>query len=260
MPSGPPDLHLLPPERPGDRGWPRRGRQRPPLTGLRACPRRGRPAPRAGRQLDHRAGPRTAGPLEGDGSCRPELGRPGPFLRPGLFRSRLSRATQPGEGGRGSRVGCYCGRVGFGHSPPERFRFLRVPFGRLGAAGSPKTFQVGAHNINSFAGLGTSKRWECARCGVSAGRIDGSRSALPANWTGSGARTFCLSCSRALAGEEAQEAAPAGSSREDLIRIRRRGLIEFEIRRAPEAPNRTIARACRTSTGAVAAVREAPGA
>lgn len=102
-------------------------------------------------------------------------------------------------------------------------------------------------------------RWECARCGVSAGRIDGSRSTQPANWTGSGERTFCLSCSRALAGEAAEECAPAGSSRDELIRIRRRGLIEFEIKRAPEAPNRTIARACRTSTGAVAAVRQAPG-
>ena len=99
-------------------------------------------------------------------------------------------------------------------------------------------------------------RWDCARCGVSAGRIDGKRSALPANWTGSGKQTFCLSCSRALAGEAAQEAAPADSSRDDLVRIRRRGLIEFELRRSPEAPNRTIAQACRTSTGAVAAVRD----
>ncbi len=102
-------------------------------------------------------------------------------------------------------------------------------------------------------------RWECARCGVSAGRIDGGRSALPASWTGAGERTFCLSCSRALAGEAAEESAPAGSSRDDLARIRRRGLIEFEIQRAPEAPNQAIARACRTSAGAVAAVRETPG-
>jgi hypothetical protein len=66
---------------------------------------------------------------------------------------------------------------------------------------------------------------------------------------------FCLSCSRALAGDAAMESAPTDCSREELARIRRRGLIEFEISRFPEAPNRTIARACRTSTGAVAAVR-----
>jgi hypothetical protein len=102
-------------------------------------------------------------------------------------------------------------------------------------------------------------RWECARRRVSAGRIDGGLSALPLAWTGAGEKTFCLSCSRALAGEVAEDSAPDGTSRDDLVRIRRRGLIEFEIDRDPEAPNRTIARACRTSTGAVAAVRDAPG-
>jgi hypothetical protein len=106
---------------------------------------------------------------------------------------------------------------------------------------------------------GDSVRWGCDRCGVSVGRMDGRRSALPASWTGSEQRAFCLSCSRALAGDAAQESAPADSSRDDLVRIRRTGLIEFEIRRAPEAPNRTIAQACHTSTGAVAAVREASG-
>jgi hypothetical protein len=100
-------------------------------------------------------------------------------------------------------------------------------------------------------------RWSCARCGVSAGRIDGKRVALPATWTRSEERIFCLACSRALAGEAAMESASGDSTREELAQIRRRGLIEFEIRRFPEAPNRTIARACRTSTGAVAAVRDA---
>ncbi len=52
------------------------------------------------------------------------------------------------------------------------------------------------------------------------------------------------------------ESAPENSPREELVRIRRRALIEFEISRSPDAPNRTIAQACRTSTGAVAAVRE----
>lgn len=51
------------------------------------------------------------------------------------------------------------------------------------------------------------------------------------------------------------ESAPADCSREDLIRIRRTALIEFEINRSPDAPNRRIAQTCRTSTGAVAAIR-----
>jgi hypothetical protein len=43
-----------------------------------------------------------------------------------------------------------------------------------------------------------------------------------------------------------------------MVRIRRTALIEFEIRRSPEAPNRTIARACHTSPAAVAAIRQEP--
>jgi hypothetical protein len=66
---------------------------------------------------------------------------------------------------------------------------------------------------------------------------------------------FCLACSRARAGEAAMDSAPATSSREERVRLRRTALIEFEIGRAPEAPNRTIAQACRTSGPAVAAVR-----
>jgi hypothetical protein len=100
-------------------------------------------------------------------------------------------------------------------------------------------------------------RWSCARCGVSAGRIDGRHVPLPATWTRSGGRIFCLSCSRDLAADAAIESAPADSSREDITRIRRTALIEFEISRSPDAPNRTIAQACRTSPRAVAAIREA---
>jgi len=51
------------------------------------------------------------------------------------------------------------------------------------------------------------------------------------------------------------EAAPDSCTREDRVRLRRTALIEFEIDRAPEASNRTIAQACRTSGAAVAVVR-----
>lgn len=57
----------------------------------------------------------------------------------------------------------------------------------------------------------------------------------------------------------ALDAAPDACSREDRARLRRTALIEFEIDRAPEAPNATIARACRTSSAAVAAVRDELG-
>jgi hypothetical protein len=99
-------------------------------------------------------------------------------------------------------------------------------------------------------------RWSCARCEVSVGRIDGGPTVLPASWSRSDGEVLCLTCSRAQAGEAAMESAPAASSREDRVRLRRTALIEFEIDRAPEAPNRTIASACRTSPAAVAVVRD----
>jgi hypothetical protein len=98
-------------------------------------------------------------------------------------------------------------------------------------------------------------KWTCSRCGVSVGRIDHKPADLPLTWTKAGVRKFCLSCSRALAGDMAMDSAPAGCSREDLVRIRRDALIEFEIGRAPEAPNGAIARVCHTSTAAVASIR-----
>jgi hypothetical protein len=102
-------------------------------------------------------------------------------------------------------------------------------------------------------------RWSCARCEVSVGRSDGEPAPLPASWSRSIGQTFCLTCSRARAGEAAMDSAPLACSREDRVRLRRTALIEFEIGRVPEAPNRKIALACRTSSAAVAAVRDGMG-
>jgi hypothetical protein len=99
-------------------------------------------------------------------------------------------------------------------------------------------------------------RWTCEKCGVSVGRIDAAPAELPDTWTRAEEGSYCLTCRRALAGEAALDGAPPESSREDLVRIRRTGLIEFELRRDPESPDRTVARACSTSPSAVAAVRQ----
>ncbi len=98
-------------------------------------------------------------------------------------------------------------------------------------------------------------RWSCSRCAVSVGRMDGEPTMLPMNWSRSDDQILCLGCRRAQAGESAMDSAPTASSREDRVRLRRTALIEFEIGRAPEVPNRTIALACRTSIATVAAVR-----
>jgi len=99
-------------------------------------------------------------------------------------------------------------------------------------------------------------RWSCSRCGVSVGQMDGVPTELPVSWSRSEDQVLCLTCSRAQAGEAAMDAVPDSVAREDRVKVRRTALIEFEIERAPEAPNATIARACRTSSAAVAAVRD----
>lgn len=100
-------------------------------------------------------------------------------------------------------------------------------------------------------------RWSCARCNVSVGRMDGAAAGLPANWMRRGPSTFCLGCSRALAGDDALDAAPEVISRDEQVRLRREAQIRFEIDRAPLAPDRTIAQACHTSPKTVASVRNA---
>jgi hypothetical protein len=99
------------------------------------------------------------------------------------------------------------------------------------------------------------QRWTCARCGVAVGRIDGSRIPLPESWESSAEGELCLGCRRGLAAESAQHSAPSGSSSADRAKARRAGLIEFELRRTPDLPDRTIATACRTSVAAVKATR-----
>jgi hypothetical protein len=85
--------------------------------------------------------------------------------------------------------------------------------------------------------------------------MDGEPIGLPDTWTRPDGECFCLSCSRARAGEAAMDLVPETTSLEDRARVRRTALIEFEIGRMPAAPDRAIATACRTSSGAVAAVR-----
>ena len=99
-------------------------------------------------------------------------------------------------------------------------------------------------------------RWSCARCQVSAGQIDERPSPVPPTWTRSEGLAYCLSCSRARAADEAMELLPDSITGEVRAKLRRKALIRFEITRSPESPTRVIASACRTSTMAVAAVRD----
>lgn len=99
------------------------------------------------------------------------------------------------------------------------------------------------------------KVWLCDRCAVSAGRIDGEATPLPACWESSADGRFCLTCRRERAAEAALEAAPSGSPVDARAKLRRAALIEFEVARTPDHPDGVIARACHTSVAAVTRAR-----
>ena len=97
--------------------------------------------------------------------------------------------------------------------------------------------------------------WTCDGCGVTVRRMDGSRAPLPESWVSSIDGSFCLGCRRQRAAEAAAEAAQPGQDRGAVDKLRRAGLIEFEVLRTPDLTDNTIARACHSSVAAVAAAR-----
>jgi hypothetical protein len=85
--------------------------------------------------------------------------------------------------------------------------------------------------------------------------MDGEPVPLPETWETCSEGEFCLSCRRSRAAEAALDRAPAVARPEDQAKVRRSGLVEFEVRRTPALPDRAIAKACRTTTATVAAAR-----
>jgi hypothetical protein len=111
----------------------------------------------------------------------------------------------------------------------------------------------------SVATTDTARKWTCARCGVSASRIDGERIPLPESWATSTEGLFCLTCRRERAAEAAVEAVSEECSSDVRAKMRRSGLLEFEVRRAPDRADSAIAKACHTSASAVARARDVVG-
>ncbi len=105
----------------------------------------------------------------------------------------------------------------------------------------------------------TAPKWTCDRCGVSVSQLDGAAVPLPKTWTTAADGNFCLTCRRERAGDAALEAAPADSNNDTRMKARRAGLLEFEVRRAPDRADNAIAKACHTSASAVARARDVVG-
>ena len=105
----------------------------------------------------------------------------------------------------------------------------------------------------------TAPKWTCDRCGVAVSRLDGAAVPLPETWATATDGNFCLTCRRERAGEAALDAAPDDCSNDTRVKVRRAGLLEFEVRRAPDRADNAIAKACHTSASAVARARDVVG-
>ena len=105
----------------------------------------------------------------------------------------------------------------------------------------------------------TAPKWTCDRCGVAVSQLDGASVPLPETWTTAADGNFCLTCRRERAGDAALEAAPADCNNDTRVKVRRAGLLEFEVRRAPDRADNAIAKACHTSASAVARARDVVG-
>jgi hypothetical protein len=102
--------------------------------------------------------------------------------------------------------------------------------------------------------LATARKWTCDRCGVAVSRMHGERVPLPDTWIDSAEGCYCLGCRRERAADAALEEATE-CDRGDRAKLRRATLIQFEVQRVPDRSNNVIAKACRTTPAAVAAVR-----
>jgi len=100
----------------------------------------------------------------------------------------------------------------------------------------------------------TAHKWTCDRCRVAVSRMHGERVPLPDTWVDSTEGCYCLGCRRERAADAALEATTEGD-RGARAKLRRATLIEFEVERVPDRSNNTIAKACRTTPAAVAAIR-----
>jgi hypothetical protein len=105
----------------------------------------------------------------------------------------------------------------------------------------------------------TARKWTCGRCGVSASLIDDTPTPLPESWESSAEGLFCLTCRRERAAEAALDEVSDDCSNDTRAKMRRSGLLEFEVRRAPDRADNAIAKACHTSASAVARARDVVG-
>jgi|SRR5688572_14385564 hypothetical protein len=98
--------------------------------------------------------------------------------------------------------------------------------------------------------------WTCGRCEMTSTWTNGRSEDAPPHWEKEGRSFYCLACRR----ERAIEAALEKCDEEGIearAKVRSAAVVEFEILRDPERTEGEIARAARTSIGAVRKARKA---
>jgi len=94
--------------------------------------------------------------------------------------------------------------------------------------------------------------WTCSGCDVTVSYPSDSTPKQPAGWAKSGRNWLCLRCRR----EEVMDQAAAKNGAEGWA-PRRQALIEFELRRDPEATEVEVAKRAQCSSATVRKIRRA---
>jgi hypothetical protein len=97
-------------------------------------------------------------------------------------------------------------------------------------------------------------QWTCARCEMTSTWTNGCEGSAPPNWAKENGLHYCLACRRERAVEKAL--AKAGDiGLEARAKVRSSAIVKFEIVRNPDRTEGEIAKAARTSIGAVRKAR-----
>jgi hypothetical protein len=97
-------------------------------------------------------------------------------------------------------------------------------------------------------------QWTCARCEMTSTWTNGCDTSAPPNWEKQNGLYYCLSCRRERAVEKALDKA-GDIGIEARAKVRSSAVVKFEILRDPDRTEGEIAKAARTSIGAVRKAR-----
>jgi hypothetical protein len=97
-------------------------------------------------------------------------------------------------------------------------------------------------------------QWTCARCEMTSTWTNGCEGKAPPHWAKENGLHYCLSCRRERAVETALDKA-GDIGLEARAKVRSSAIVKFEIVRDPDRTEGEIAKAARTSIGAVRKAR-----